>query len=247
MPTAAIRIGRVAKQPEPIGEPLLTTPAGMIIDGYARWRVAKDRLQPTLPCIQHDLSDEEALRAVIRHHKGSTGLNAFCRILLALELEPFLRASGVQPPDASSNLTSIRHRDVRPDIARAAEVCTGNVTKARQVLETAIPEVIDALVRGDLRIHRACEWRTQAKEVQRQSLWQWLHLGAMRKQIARRVRAHVKDAKQEPTELGAGTDVIVRRLGLQDVDGIIVAVLDLPGKAVVLTRDLYAEVRRNEV
>ena len=54
-PIAATRVRRVAQQPGPIREPLLTTSAGTILDGHARWQVALDRQQPSLPCIEYDV------------------------------------------------------------------------------------------------------------------------------------------------------------------------------------------------
>ena len=61
-PIAATRVRRVVQQRGPIREPLLTTTAGTILDGHARWQVALDRQQPTLPCIEYDLTEEEALQ-----------------------------------------------------------------------------------------------------------------------------------------------------------------------------------------
>ena len=48
---------RVAQQAGPVREPLLTTTAGTILDGHARWQVAIDREQPTLHCIEYDVTD----------------------------------------------------------------------------------------------------------------------------------------------------------------------------------------------
>jgi hypothetical protein len=237
--TIAVRVRRVSLQPGPVREPLLTTTGGTILDGYARWRVAVNREQPMLPCIEHQLSDEDALRAVLRHHMGSAGLNDFCRILLALDLEPALRAS--------SNLTSLKRRDVRPDIALAACVSTGNVTKVKQLLETAIPEVREALIRGELRIHRAWEWRRLSNKAQLDSLWNHQQRRGIDQTIGRLVRSHVKDAQSGPPEMPDVNETIARILGLHDVTGLITAVLDVPGKAVVVTRALYDEVCRKEI
>ncbi len=237
--TIAVRVRRVSLHPGPVREPLLTTTGGTIIDGYARWRVAMDREQATLPCFEHPLSDEDALRAVLRYHRGSAGLNDFCRIILALDLEPALRAS--------SNLTNVKRRDVRPDIALAAGVSTGNVTKVKQLLESVIPEVREALIRGELRIHRAWEWRRLSKNAQIDSLWNRQHRRGIDQTIRRLVRSHVKDAKSGPPEMRDVAEIIARNLGLQNVTGLTAAVLDVPGKAVVVTRALFDEVCRNEI
>lgn len=245
-PTLAARVRRVTRQAGPIHEPILTTTAGIIIDGYARWKVALDRQQLTLPCIEHAMTEEEALVAVIRHHRGSTGLNDFCRIVLALELEPCLKASASQPNSTSSNLTNVK-RDVRPQVARAAGVSTGNVSKVKQLLQTVIPEVREALIRGELRIHRAWLWREQTDQAQRDSLWTRLHNRDVEKTIARLVNAHAKKAKAVSPESFDLANTIVRSLGLQDIGDLAATILDVPGKAVVLTRDLYEEIRDREI
>ena len=69
--------------------PLVITRDKFIIDGYARWELAKRRDRPTLPCIEHDLTSEEALEQLIRMHRQSHGLSDFIRIELALDLESY--------------------------------------------------------------------------------------------------------------------------------------------------------------
>ena len=98
-PIAATRVCRVAQQRGAIREPLLTTTAGTILDGHARWQVALDRQQPTLPCIEYDLTEEEALQFVIERHRMSEGLNDFCRIVLGLTSGTLLQRL---TPDRSS-------------------------------------------------------------------------------------------------------------------------------------------------
>ena len=184
---AATRVRRVAQQRGPIREPLLTTTAGTILDGHARWQVALDRQQPTLPCIEYDLTEEEALQFVIERHRTSEGLNNFCRIVMALELEPYFRershrrrpTTGARTP--SSNLTNDEHRDVRKDIARVAGVSTGNVTKVKQLLGSVIPATRDRLLQGEISIHRAWQWRTLTAKAQRDALWAHLHRGAIKR------------------------------------------------------------------
>ena len=240
-PTHAGRVARVAAQPGPIREPVLTTAGGIIIDGYARWQVARDRHQATLPCIEQALTEEEALMEVIRHHRGSSGLNAFCRIVLALQLEPFLKGPDLQSQTTSSNLTNLKRRDVRPELAKIAGVSTGNVSKVKQLLQTVIPEVHEALMCGEIRIHRAWTWHEQSQETQLDSLMRLLKNGPMRKRLRVLVRAHRKEGKPVSAESSEEIESAVRRLGLQNVASLSAAVLDVPGKALVLTRALYDE------
>jgi len=246
-PTLARRVARVAAQLGPIREPLLTTAAGIIIDGYARWQVARDRHQATLPCIEQALTEEEALMEVIRHHRGSSGLNAFCRIVLALQLEPFLKGPDLQPQTTSSNLTNLRRRDVRPELAKIAGVSTGNVSKVKQLLQTVVPEVHEALMCGEIRIHRAFQWHKLSKEDQLDSLTRLLINGPIRKKLRVLVRAHRQNPKPVPGESSDIGNSVVSRLGLQDVARLSAAVLDVPGKAIVVTRALYDELLRESL
>ena len=64
----------------------------------------------------------------------------------------------------SSNLTNDTHKDVRKDIARLAGVSTGNVTKVKQILDSVTPEVQERLLRSEVSIHRAWQWRTRPRE-----------------------------------------------------------------------------------
>ena len=242
-PIAAIRVRRVAQQPGPIRELLLTTSDGTILDGHARWRVALDRQQSSLPCLEYDVTDEEALWIVIQQHRASEGLNAFCRIVMALELEPCFKArSRRSRPETdartlSSNLTNAEHRDVRTAIASVAGVATGNVTKVKQLLDSVVPEVRERLVQGEVRIHRAWQWRTLSPKAQRDALWEHLHRGEIKTAIARLVRAHAAAGAAAPPPDVAAT--ILDGLARFDASDISVAVIDVPGRAVVVTRACY--------
>ena len=246
-PIAAARVRRVAQQAGPIRDPLLTTTAGTILDGHARWRVAIDREQPTLPCIEHDVTEDEALQIVVQRHRTSEGLNAYGRIVLALGLEPHFRARRHRPKPASgntrpsSNLTEYEHGDVRNDIANEAAVSTGNVTKVKQILDSVIPEVLERLLRGEVSIHRAWQWRTLTAKAQRDALWKHLHHGAIKKTVGRLVRAHADaDAPAQPVDVAV---TVLGGLATYDPADLTVAVVDVPGRAVVVTRACYDELQ----
>ena len=66
----------------------------------------------------------------------------------------------------SSKLTEA---NVRKEIADAAGVSEGNVTKVDQLSE-ADPEVLKALASGEIRIHRAWLWRGLSTGQQREEL-----------------------------------------------------------------------------
>src|SRR5207248_6325810 len=79
----------------------------------------------------------------------------------ALDLEPSLRekARGNQGVGGkkgdSSNLTEAERLDVRSEIAAAAGVSVGNVSKVKQLMMTARPELRQAVRNGEISIHRA--------------------------------------------------------------------------------------------
>ena len=169
-PIAATQVTRVSQQAGAMLEPLLTTTDGTILDGRVRWPVAIDRQQPSLCCIEYDLTEEEALEFLLARHHTSESLNDFCRIVVALRLEPYYRASTPRRPAAgstntrSSNLTNVDRKDVRAEIARVAGVSAGNVTKVKQTIETAIPEVRESLRNRDVSIHRAWQWAPAVRD-----------------------------------------------------------------------------------
>jgi hypothetical protein len=123
--------------------PLLITQDKCIIDGYARWELAKLKGRPTLNCIECDLTSEEALEELIRKHRRSRGLTDFIRIELALDLESYFknkaqlnrrkggRLKGV------SNLTVAERVNSRTEVARVAQVSVGNVHKVKYILAHA--------------------------------------------------------------------------------------------------------------
>ncbi len=63
-------------------EPLQITCERTILDGYARWELARRLARPTVDCLEYELSEEEALLWLIQKYQRSDGLNAFCRTLL---------------------------------------------------------------------------------------------------------------------------------------------------------------------
>jgi hypothetical protein len=197
----------------------------------------------------YDVSEEAALEIVIQRHRAADGLNAYARILLALRLEPYLRkeiaASGetiIGRGRPSSNLTKREARDVRQDIARIAGVSTGNVTKVKQVLDAVIPAIREGLLRGDVRIHRAWQWRTLSKQAQRDALWAYLNRRGLTSTIRQLVKRHATAPPAAPPNAIAPT--ILRGLATCELADLAVAVVDVPGCAVVVTRALYEDLRR---
>jgi hypothetical protein len=157
-------------------DPLTITQNSYVVEGYATWQLAKIQQRATVPCIIREMSDEEALLHLIERNRGSKGINDFVRILLALELEPWFRTRAKSnqriggKAKGSSQLTEADRLDVRVEIARAAGVSVGNVSKVKQLLRDAIPELQDALRVGEIRISRAAAWARNSAAGQRRRL-----------------------------------------------------------------------------
>lgn len=98
-------------------------------------------------------------------------------------------------------------------------------------------------MRGEVSIHRAWQWRTLSPKAQRDALWEHLHRRAIKTTVARLVKQHVDaDAPMPaPTKIPTVLKALAS-LGLRDV---IVAVLDVPGRAVVVTRACYDDLQEH--
>lgn len=247
-PIASTRISRVSRQTGLIVEPLVTTTDGEILDGHARWHVAKERGQSSLKCLVLDVNPQEAIEIVIQRHRAADGLNAYARVMLALRLEPLLRKkiapskeTIVDSQRRSSNLTKREARDVRQDIARIACVSTGNVTKVKQLLAAVVPEIQYRLLCGDVSIHRAWQWRSLSKKAQRDVLSAHLNRRGIKAAIRELVKKHTgAPAPADPVDFAA---TILRGLATCDPADLAVAVVDIPGRALVVTRACYEEFR----
>ena len=229
-----------------LAKPVAITRAGLILDGYTRWQLAVREGWPSVACIQYELSDEQAVLFMLDKHRRSDRLNAFCRILLALQLEPHWRARARQHQAGAgklpSTLTKADRIDVRAEIARAAGVGAGNVTKVKQLLKTVTPVVRDALRRSEISIHRAWQWRQLGADQQNQQLHEYRHRKDIRHTIRHLLRKHQDEQDKVLTiEQFAGLIAEPTQGGLTHATLI---VADLPGPAIIVTRDLYQNLLR---
>jgi hypothetical protein len=158
-------------------EPLVITVDGVIIDGHARWLSARHFHVAILPCIVVDLTEAEALQRILQTHRRTQWLNQFCRIRLALDLELWFGEQAKENQRLGgqnrglSKLTEDRRFDCRGRIAGVAGACTGNVTKVKQLLSPACaPQLIGALVCGEISIHAAWELRKLTVSEQQSAL-----------------------------------------------------------------------------
>lgn len=228
-------------------DPLLVTRQGVIVDGYARKEYADSLGISTLLCVELDVSEEEALRVILNKHRRSAGWNHYNRIRLASRLADVIRIQARANQQAGGHLkgsSNLTEANVRKEIARAASVCEGNVTKVDQ-LSNADPEVLKALANGEIRIHRAWLWRQLPWQQQRERLRQH-RLRELKREVCTLVHKHRprSDAQMKsltPADLGQ----LIRRLStlrLSDSawsESIPILQIDAPGPIVFLTRELY--------
>lgn len=85
--------------------PLIVTTDGLILDGYARWMLARREGREHLPCLTKDLPEEEALVVLLQAQQRSTFLNDFSRILLALDLEPHFRETAKRNQQSGAEIS----------------------------------------------------------------------------------------------------------------------------------------------
>ena len=246
-PLTTATIPRRPAELRPIIEPLLTTRDGLILDGHERWALARQQGRPTLPCIEYDLTDDEALIFMLDKHRRTDRLNDFCRIVMALALEPYWRARAREHQrqggagKLSSKLTKADTIDVRVELARAAGVGTGNVTKVKQLLATTTPKVRDALRRGEVTIHRAWQWRRLPPNQQNGELMKCLTgkniQQAIRHNIHNLLRNH--EVRQDNVLSVEHFATRLARFAQGALENATLHVAELPGPAIVVTRDLY--------
>jgi hypothetical protein len=223
-------------------EPLLITRQHTILDGYAGWELARRLALPTLNCLEYDLTEEEALLWLIQKHQRSDGLNAFCRILLALELEPWFkaRARGNQQlggqKKGSSNLTEADRLDVRTEIAAAAGVSAGNVTKVKHLSSAAHPDVLEALRAGGVSIHQAWVW-LRKPDKQLDALGMQQNRSGIAKTVNSLLRAQGNSARGEHFD-AQRIAAALARLDSEQSDTILVAEIKVPGVVLLVSTAL---------
>jgi hypothetical protein len=232
-------------------EPLAVTQDRIILDGFARWTLARMQGRLTLACIEYQMSEEEALRNLLQRHRRSSGLNDFSRICLSLELEPFLQSKGRVNQQAGgekkglSILTKAERVDVRAEIARIAGVSVGNVTKVKQLTTTAHPDIIEALREKQLSIHRAWLWSKLPSEEQREKLW----LRESKRGIGRTIRHLILHHLQKSSPPGLSIDdlsKIVSAVRAGKLDSVALVSIKIPGKIVLVTEELFRALETQE-
>ena len=224
-------------------EPLAITRDRIIIDGYAWWELAKESRRPSLPCIEYDLSETEALEWLLQRHRRSTGLNDYSRIMLAWDLEPALMEKARANRQLGgrekgwSNLTKAEQVHVRSEIAKAADVSTGNVTKVKQLNQTCTPNIIAALYNDEVSIHWAWKLRNASHEDQLDALGRLRFEKGLMTEIRQCASRRRKSGVTTPH---SASEVISRLngLGSNDLMKVGVTILKSPGIGIFVTEAL---------
>ncbi len=196
-------------------QPLLITQENLIVDGYARWRIAHRQQRDTLLCQVCQLTEQEALQRILQTNRRPEWLNAFSRVQLALDLELWFRERARANQSAggkdkvSSKLTEDRRLDCRKQIAALAGVSTGNVTKVKQILHSVTaPQLIKALRSGEIRIHRA--WTLRNLSVTKQV--DDLDDRRYRKRSTERLRRLIRKSLPKNNPVGDSLHYLIRGL-----------------------------------
>ena len=241
-----LKLNTIARRDAAWQEPVVITGSGTILDGHARWTIALRENRPAVSCIEYDLTQEDELRVILERHREICTINPYCRVLLALRIEPYLKGKVKRSKNGnglatSSNLTKAEAIDVRKEIARISGVSTGNITKVKQILESAAPEVREALQRGTLRIHRAWKWRALSAQQQKEALWRYTGGKSIEKVVSRLVRQHLKPESQSPPTIRTFAQLLIQSTG-SALEEKSILVADVPGYALVVTRELYQSI-----
>jgi hypothetical protein len=228
-------------------DPLLVTREGVIIDGYGRKAYAESVGISTLACVEFDIGEEEALRMILSKHGRSAGWIDYNRIRMASRLKNVLRMRARANQQAgghfkgSSNLTEA---NVRKEIAEAAGVSEGNVTKFDQ-LHKSDPQVLNALATGEIRIHRAWLWRELPPQQQREQLRRYRLKKSLKQPIMTcALRKRARRSNRVVLTLAKLKELLQRASSMPSSDGenselIEIGLIESPGKRVLLTTELY--------
>jgi hypothetical protein len=235
-------------------QPIMVTHTGTIIDGYARWELARRQGRQSLLCLEYKLSEEEALRRLILSHRPSRGYNGYCRSLLALDLEPSFRSRahanqqiGGQKKGAS-DLTEAQRVDVRSEIAAVANVSTGNLTKARQVATHADRAIREAAKSGEILVHRAWQLSRLPHHHQRKKLEEFRSCKGVGLVSRRLIQKHV--AKMAPNRVVPETlgdvlrPLVPNRVAV--LDAVVVSEIDAPGRIAYFTKNAIRTLKSRE-
>jgi len=172
--------------------------------------------------------------------------------VLALELEPWFKQRARHNQQIGglskglSNLTEADRLDVRSEIASAAGVSTGNVSKVKQLASTAHPDVLEALRSGEVSIHQASVW-LRKPERQLEAFRTFRDLRGINGTIQSLLRGH----RNSPGDGQLDLQRIAAALATfhpEDSCSVLVAEIKVPGEVLLLSSALrHALTSRGEL
>jgi hypothetical protein len=121
----------------PLRDPVTIT-QNIILEGYVLCHLPRLQNRLTLTCIVRPMEREAAL---LHRNRSSKGTGDFVRILMAMELEPWFRERAKSNQivggreKGSTHLAEADRLDVRMEVARAAGVSAGKVSKVKQIIQ----------------------------------------------------------------------------------------------------------------
>lgn len=224
-------------------DPIVVTRDRIVIDGYARWELAKRTNRPTLDCFVYEISSDDALEELIRTHCGARGLTDFVRIELALDLEPHFQEKALINQQAGgrgkglSKLTIAQRVDTRREVARLARVSSGNVRKVKNVLTHACSSLQHAARQNEVSINLADKWCLEPVAQQQENLrLKRIGRGIDRKatNIVAAYLARFSSSKRNGEVIKLSELLAL----LSDTGSVDVEIVDAPGRTICVTKDL---------
>jgi hypothetical protein len=239
--------------------PLFVTSTGIVIDGYARFEIARLQGRETIMCVEFDIPEEEALRRLILCHRRLAGLPAFCRVKLALPLAKSLKEKALQHQQdggknkGSSKLTEAQKIDVRKKIAAIVSISVGTLSHASDVLKNGDHEILQALCKGDIKIDRAWRWSKQSKVRQRESLRLYRRNRGMEKVAQKLIARQLRKLKSEQSSVRRWKSVTpnealkgLGRLPVQALESIHVVFIKAPIRVLAISEDIGQQLKFRE-
>jgi hypothetical protein len=157
-------------------DPIVVTQDRLIIDGYARWELAKKRGMATILCLVYQKTEDEALRDFLWRHRRFDGLNDFTLIELSRDLKLFsaekarLHQQAGGQRKGSAKLEASERVDSRKERARILVVSEGNVSKVDRILDYACSSTRQAARDKEISINKAEKWSRHTEAQQTENL-----------------------------------------------------------------------------
>jgi len=199
-----------------IPELILITSTNIIVSGVREWHAAVSDGRHILDCTEYQLNDDEALQLILTLQQARGAWNAFTRIQIALQQEPYLqtRAHLNQVTGGKNkglaNLPEAHQVDVREEIAYLADACPRNVSKVKTILKNAHSQLIEACRTGVVTIHRALQLCRLPMAEQIEPLSRYLN----ERSSGKTIRQAVNQLRME--KMAPNPDVLLRALLQQE-------------------------------